>query len=170
MTLASDHLAKPVREKSDRDKPDRDEEVDRNLALLAYGLMFFAVFFAGAPALVGALIAYARRGQAGPLIARHHRFQIFIFWVGLALMLAAALAALAASFWMAAEVIETAARGRWEGWTVIPLPDLRIDRTTIVLFVSAGVLGALSGLWMLATSAYGFVRLATRRDIHHTAP
>ena len=37
------------------------DEVDRNLAFVTYGLLFFSVFFAGVPALIAVAIAYARR-------------------------------------------------------------------------------------------------------------
>ena len=67
---------------SDYAPASRSDEVDRNLALLAYGLLFVGVFCAGLSALAALAIAYARRRQAGALVASHHRFQIFIFWVG----------------------------------------------------------------------------------------
>ena len=40
-------------------------DVDRNLGLLAYGLLFFAIFFAGVPALIAVAIAYSRSRDAG---------------------------------------------------------------------------------------------------------
>ena len=46
MTLASNYAA-------ERNSAD----VDRNLALLGYGLLFFAIFFAGVPALIAVAIA-----------------------------------------------------------------------------------------------------------------
>ena len=55
MSLASDVVRSP-----------ESQDVDRNLALLAYGLLFFAIFFAGVPALVAVAIAYSRRREAAP--------------------------------------------------------------------------------------------------------
>ncbi len=154
---------------SDLAKSTPKDDVDRNLALLAYGLLFFAVFAAGVPALIAVAIAYAKRRNVDDFIARHYRFQIFIFWVGLALTLLAALSALTVMGWMLAEVVITALHGGWSGWDTISLAPIRIDATTMVLFGITVALGALTGLWMLATSAYGFVRLASKREIHHTA-
>jgi len=146
------------------------DDVDRNLALLAYGLLFFAVFFAGLPALIAVAIAYAKRREAAPFIAGHHRFQIFIFWVGFALTLLAALSAFAGIAWMMAQVVATAVHSRWNGWDNVALPQMRIDFMTMAMFGAAGILGVLTGLWLFVTSAYGFSRLASQRSIRQTAP
>ena len=60
-------------------------DLDRNLGLLAYALLFFAIFLGGLPALIAVAIAYARRHSAPPWIASHHNFQIWVFWIGLGL-------------------------------------------------------------------------------------
>ena len=146
------------------------DDVDRNLALLAYGLLFFAVFFAGLPALIAVAIAYAKRREVAPFIAAHHRFQIFIFWVGFALTLLAALSAFAGIAWMMAQVVATAVHSRWNGWDNVALPQMRIDFMTMAMFGAAGILGVLTGLWLFVTSAYGFSRLASQRSIRQTAP
>lgn len=147
-----------------------DDDVDRNLALLAYGLLFFAVFFAGVPSLVAVAIAYAKRRHTTPLIASHHRFQIFIFWVGFGLTVVAAALALASIGWMLAEVIVTAIHSRWEGWTTVAaLPPFRIGPTTVAFGSAALTFGLLAGLWLLVTSAYGFIRLASQHSIRQTA-
>ena len=146
------------------------DDVDRNLALLAYGLLFFAVFFAGLPALIAVAIAYAKRRDVPPFIAGHHRFQIFIFWVGFALTLLAALSAFAGIAWMMAQVVATAVHSRWNGWDNVALPQMRIDYMTMAMFGAAGILGVLTGLWLFVTSAYGFSRLASQRSIRQTAP
>ena len=146
------------------------DDVDRNLALLAYGLLFFAVFFAGLPALIAVAIAYAKRRKVAPFIAGHHRFQIFIFWVGFALTLLAALSAFAGIAWMMAQVVATAVHSRWNGWDTTTLPPIRVDTGTIAMFAAAGVLGVMTGLWLFVTSAYGFSRLASQRSIRQTAP
>ena len=148
----------------------RPDDVDRNLALLAYGLLFFAVFFAGLPALIAVAIAYAKRREVAPFIAGHHRFQIFIFWVGFALTLLAALSAFAGIAWMMAQVVATAVHSRWNGWDNVALPQMRIDFMTMAMFGAAGILGVLTGLWLFVTSAYGFSRLASQRSIRQTAP
>src|ERR1700739_869782 len=85
MTIASNYAA--GRESAD---------VDRNLALLGYGLLFFAIFFAGVPALIAVAIAYGRVKDTGCTLRSHHKFQIYIFWVGFALTALAALSGLGA--------------------------------------------------------------------------
>lgn len=146
------------------------DDVDRNLALLAYGLLFFAVFFAGLPALIAVAIAYAKRREVQPFIAGHHRFQIFIFWVGFALTLLAALSAFAGIAWMMGQVVVSAVHSRWNGWDSVVLPPIRVDAMTMAMFGAAGVLGIITGLWLFVTSAYGFSRLASQRSIRQTAP
>jgi len=145
------------------------EDVDRNLALLAYGLLFFAVFFAGLPALIAVAIAYAKRRDVAPFIAGHHRFQIFIFWVGFALTLLAALSAFAGIAWMMAQVVLAALHSRWNGWNNAAPPPIRVDDGTVTMFAAAAILGVLTGLWLFVTSAYGFSRLASQRAIRQTA-
>ena len=145
------------------------DDVDRNLALLAYGLLFFAVFFAGLPALIAVAIAYAKRRDVQPFIAGHHRFQIFIFWVGFALTLLAALSAFAGMAWMMAQVVLAAVHSRWNGWDTVVLPQMRVDGLTFAMFGAAAVLGVITGLWLFVTSAYGFSRLASQRSVRQTA-
>ena len=43
-------------------------ESARNLAFINYALLFSAVFFAGVPALIAAIIAYSQRDEAPPPI------------------------------------------------------------------------------------------------------
>jgi uncharacterized membrane protein len=145
----------------------RSEEVDRNLALLAYGLMFFAIFFAGAPALVAVAIAYARRGDADPSLRSHFGFLISIFWVGFALTLLAGLSGLAAVLFVIGEVIRGVAAGQWDGFDAVVFSQMHVG--VVVLFIAAAiVLGVLTAAWLMIASAYGFIRLASRRSISQT--
>ena len=96
--------------------------MDRNLALVAYGLLFFAVFFAGAPALVAVAIAYARRQHGDPAVRSHFRFQIFVFWVGFALTaIWRRSRAWRAILILLGEVIRGAVDGRWDSLDTAPL-------------------------------------------------
>jgi uncharacterized membrane protein len=148
--------------------PQRSEEVDRNLALLAYGLMFFAIFFAGAPALVAVAIAYARRRDADPALRSHFSFLISIFWGGFALTLLAGLSGLAAVLFVIGGVIRGAVVGQWDSLDAVAFSQMHIG--VVVLFVAAAlVLGVLTAVWLILTSAYGFIRLASRRSISQTA-
>jgi uncharacterized membrane protein len=148
--------------------PVTTDEVDRNLALLAYGLLFFAVFFAGAPALIAVAIAYARLNKTSKLIRSHHRYQIFIFWGGVGLTLLAALSGLAAVLTLLGQMIATATHARQgvQHTFTFSLPYLG---PAVLAFATAGVsLGIFTGAWLMVMSAYGFVRLATDRAISQT--
>jgi uncharacterized membrane protein len=145
------------------------DDVDRNIALLAYGLLFFAIFFAGAPALIAVAIAYARRRDVDPFVASHHRFQIFIFWIGFALTLLAALSGLAALLSILGDLIHGVAQARWDGWDVIQTANLHVGKAFFAFVTAAAGLGLLTGLWLMVTSVYGFIRLASLRSIRQTA-
>ncbi len=147
----------------------RSEETDRNIALLCYGLLFLAIFFAGAPALIAVAIAYARKRSVGPVIASHHRFQIVIFWIGFALTLLAALCGLIAALSIMIDLFGAIAQAGWSHWRIVQAADLHIGQTFFTLIAGAAVLGAATGLWLWFASAYGFVRLASRRAIRQTA-
>ncbi|MDR3510894.1 MAG: hypothetical protein P4L73_04625 [Caulobacteraceae bacterium] len=146
----------------------REDEVDRNLALLGYGLLFFAVFFAGVPALVAVAIAYARKRNTECATRSHFRFQTFIFWVGFALTLLAALSALAALVILAGQIIRGMVDGRWDSLDTVVFSQVHVA-AVMALFGVAGVLAVLTGAWLMVTSAYGFILLASRRSIRQTA-
>lgn len=146
----------------------REDEVDRNLALLGYGLLFFAVFFAGVPALVAVAIAYARQRNTDCAVRSHFRFQTFVFWVGFALTLLAALAALAALVLLAGEIVRGVVDGRWDRLDAVVFSQVHVT-AVMVLFGVAGGLAALTGVWLMVTSAYGFILLASRQSIRQTA-
>src|SRR5947207_8419202 len=100
------------------------DEVDRNLAFLTYGLLFFSIFFAGVPALIAVAIAYARRKDADPLVRGHHSFQIWIFWVGFLMALLAGAAGLTAITMMFAQALKLSALNNWHGWGAVRLSDV----------------------------------------------
>jgi uncharacterized membrane protein len=133
----------------------RSEEVDRNLALLAYGLLFIGVFCAGLSALVAVAIAYARRKQAAPLIANHYRFQVFVFWVGFVPALLAGLCGMAAVVSLLVGLLADPAKPPVGG---------------ILSFAGVGVaLAVAAGMWLMVTSLFGFIRLASQQTIGQTA-
>ena len=140
---------------SDYAPASRSDEVDRNLALLAYGLLFVGVFCAGLSALAALAIAYARRRQAGALVASHHRFQIFIFWVGFVPALLSGLCAMAAVISLVFGLLSDPAKPPVAG---------------ILSFAGLGVaLAVAAGTWLMATSLFGFIRLASQQSIGQTA-
>ena len=146
----------------------REDEVDRNLALLGYGLLFFAIFFAGVPALAAVALAYARKRNTDCAVKSHFRFQVYIFWVGFALTLLAAFAGLAALVILAGEIIRGMIDGRWDSLDTVVLSQVHVA-AVMVLFGVAGVLAVLTGVWLMVTSAYGVIRLASRKSISQTA-
>ena len=144
------------------------DETDRNLALLAYALLFFAIFFAGAPALIAVAIAYSRKAKVPRLIRSHHRFQIFIFWTGLALTLLAAFSGLAAVMTALVTIVGAAVHSGFNAEAFVIHP-MHLGRAMAVFASTAVVLGIITGLWLMAASAYGFIRLASHRSIRQTA-
>lgn len=79
---------KPVRVESQRQAagvPDMTEEQRRNYMYVIYGLFAAGIFTGGLAILIGAVIAYAKRGDmAGTIYADHISFLIKTFWVSLA--------------------------------------------------------------------------------------
>lgn len=146
-----------------------NDDVDRNLALLAYGLLFFAIFFAGAPALIAVAIAYARRGQTTRMIRSHHRYQIIIFWGAFALTLLAALSGLAAIVSVLGEMIFQAAHVRWRAGAALTVTLPYLGPAVVAFSTAAISLGVFAGLWLMVMSGYGFIRLASHRAIRQTA-
>lgn len=146
----------------------QEEDVDRNLALLGYGLLFFAVFFAGVPALIAVAIAYARLRNTQCVVKSHFKFQTFVFWVGFALTLLAALSAVAALVVLVGEIVRGAVDGKWDSLDTVMFDQVHVG-VVMVMFGVAGVLAALAGAWLMVTSAYGFILLASRRSIRQTA-
>ena len=153
---------------SDLAKSTPVDDADRNLALFVYALLFLGAFFP-VPAWVGAVIAYSRRRNVPPLIASHHRFQLFIFWVATVAGLLTAMSILAAIGGIFAKIVLLVVHSRWHRLDMGALPPITINSATVAFVSGFLVLYVLTGLWLLLTSAYGFVRLASQHEIHATA-
>jgi uncharacterized membrane protein len=149
----------------------RGSETARNIALVNYGLLFAAVFFAGVPALIAVIIAYAQRDEATPTLRSHHNFQIRIFWVAFALTLAAGICFLAAIVNGVGALLEFTRVNGWDSFDSIQidLSRLSIDGTIVGLVVASIVLTFLGAVWLIAAPAFGFIRLASERAIGHHA-
>lgn len=149
-------------------------EAERNLALLAYGLLGVSMFFAGITALVAIIIAYVLHDAATEELARHFRFQIRIFWLGVAAVALTVIAGLVAALGAAGNLLHSAppsdlVRTVYVFGREIDLSGLRMTPLVITAAaVSAGsaVLGA---LWMVGASTIGFIRLASSKHIGQTA-
>ena len=133
----------------------RSDEVDRNLALLAYGLLFVGVFCAGLSALVAVAIAYSRRKRAAPLVANHYRFQVFVFWVGFVPALLAGICGMVAAILALIGLLTDPSRPPVGG-------ILSFAGIALVLAIAAGA-------WLMVTSLFGFIRLASQQTIGQTA-
>jgi uncharacterized membrane protein len=144
-------------------------DVDRNLALLAYGLLFFAIFFAGVPALIAVAIAYTRRKDVNCTVKSHHRFQIYIFWVGFALTALAALSGLGAVISILVQAVSSAMHTNLNGLEVVSYRSVQFSGAVAAFSVATVSLGVLTALWLLITASYGFIQLATHRPIRQTA-
>ena len=143
----------------------------RSLAMVNYGLLFAAVFFAGVPALIAVIIAYAQRDNTPPAIRSHHDFQIRIFWVAFSLTLAAGVCFLALLMLGLSSLVEFSQINGIQGWDTVTLDlsRLTIDGTMIGLIVGGIVLSSLSLIWLVAAPAFGFIRLASERGIGQSA-
>ena len=149
-------------------------EAERNLALLAYGLLGVSMFFAGITALVAIIIAYVLHDAATEELARHFRFQIRIFWVGVAAVALTVIAGVVAALAAAGNLLHAS-----------PPPDLlnsvdvwghRLDlsglrltplvMTATVVSVGSAIFGI---LWMVLASTIGFIRLASSKHLGQTA-
>lgn len=159
---------------TDREPFGRGRELSRNLALVNYGLLFAAIFFAGVPALIAAIIAYSQRDETAPEIRSHYDFQIKIFWIAFAMSMAAAACVLGALVSGVGELIEF---GRAYGFNnldldfdtvTIDLSRISIDGRIVGLTVAALLLALLTSVWLVAAPAFGFIRLASDRRIGHS--
>jgi uncharacterized membrane protein len=148
----------------------RAGESAKNLAMINYGLLFSAVFFAGVPALIAAIIAYSQRDEAPPAIRSHHDFQIRIFWVAFVLALAAGASLLGAMINVAGELFQKTQIGGWNSFETVDLDLSRVslDGTLVGLLIATGLFSLLGGLWLVAAPAIGFIRLASERGIGHS--
>jgi uncharacterized membrane protein len=147
-------------------------DASRNLALLNYGLLFAAIFFAGVPALIAAIIAYSQRDDAPPDIRRHLNSQIRIFWVAFGLTFAAGLCLLGALVGSVGDVVAYTHVNGWgrPGHLEIDMSRLSLDGSVVALLAGFGGLSLLSLGWLVCAPAIGFIRLASQSGIGHSAP
>jgi uncharacterized membrane protein len=144
------------------------DEVDRNLAFVTYGLLFFSVFFAGVPALIAVAIAYARRKDVDPLVRNHHSFQIWIFWVGFLMALLGGAAGLTAMTLVLVQMLHLSSVHGWHGLGTVTFSEV-IGPTTMAFGATGILLLLCAGLWLLFTSVYGCIKLASQKPMSQTA-
>lgn len=145
----------------------RDEATTRTIAFVNYGLLFAGIFFAGVPAVIAVVIAYAQRDTATALIRSHHNFQIRIFWIAFAITLTAGICFLGAIVNLVRVLVELAHLQSWNGFegVRIDLSQLPLDAAMVGLLLGSLGLTALAALWLTAAPAFGLIRLASDRPI-----
>jgi uncharacterized membrane protein len=143
---------------------------DRIVALASYALLFVSPFSFGATALGTLGLALFHGRDASSLAASHYRFQLRVLLVGLlAALLGLAVMAvggglLLGGLWsfvaVQAEMVAAAVGGAQDGRQTLLGGGLAIGSLLIL---------GLAGLWILAASAFGFLRLALNRPIGRIA-
>ena len=137
--------------------PPNDDSADKALALISYVVLFVSPFVAGFPSLISVIIAYVRRTGASPVLRTHYDFQIKIFWVGCALLVACGVLGflgIATGFGLA-----------WSAWGDLPATMFSFGLGTVLMFVLAGLALFANFLWMIISSILGFVRLLEGQPI-----
>lgn len=136
--------------------PSRSNPLDRNLAMFGYLCLFFTVLFAGVPAFVMVILAYARQGDADPVARSHLRFQIRTFWWCFLFTLLSAIGLIAA-----------ASMGLWHVFAAgapAHLSNIPISPEWLV-GLAAVALGLWAMLWTLIASVWGGFKLAVGAPI-----
>ena len=147
-------------------------DMDSNLAILNYALLFFSIIFAGMPGLVAVVIAYAQRDVADPAIRSHYNFQIRIFWVALCLTIIAALSALAALAVGLGELISMGFHGSWDAWDSVAwnASNIHVHPAVVVLLGITALSSLATAAWLVVAPLIGFIRLASQRGMGDRAP
>jgi len=147
-------------------EPERGD-LDRNLALLNYGLLFASVIFAGMPGMVAVVIAYSQRAAAAPAIRQHYNYQIRIFWIAVILTVVAALSALAAMAIGVGQLFHVGFSGNWDAWDSISLDssEVVLSPQVVALLLVTAAASISACLWLLLAPLVGFIRLASRRGM-----
>lgn len=143
---------------------------DHTTAMVNYALLFASVFFAGVPALIAVVLAYAQRDRADAFLRSHFDFQIRIFWIALAVAVVACVCGIAGVVMAICEALQYGVTG-WDAWEGFDpdFSEITVSAGLIITLVASVALWVLSALWLLATSAFGFIRLASDRRIGQQA-
>jgi uncharacterized membrane protein len=131
---------------------------NRGVAMLNYGLLFTSIFFAGIPALIAVALAYARKSKTGPGLKKHFRFQIRIFWIAFFIALLAGACGIAGVILAVVDLAQGAGAWPWEG---ADLRNMRVGGDIVVMLVAAVILSLIDAAWLMSSSAFGFIRLAS---------
>ena len=116
--------------------PIQSRSEETTLPIVVYALYLAGYFTGGVTAVIGLIMAYVLKGDAGQRAVSHYIFQINTFW--LAILAYAVVAVL----------------------SVIGLPLLFLHGAGVVFFVLAGLLGAAATIWFAVRCIIGLVRAA----------
>ncbi|MBE7217271.1 MAG: hypothetical protein INR64_02265 [Caulobacteraceae bacterium] len=116
--------------------PPRVDAEPLGMPIAVYVLYILGFFTGGLAAIVGVVLAYVQRSDAGPRAASHYVFAINTFWI--------MVVAIAASTLLA----------------ILGLPMLFLHGAGIVLFLLSGLIGAAGTIWFLVRCVVGLVRAA----------
>ncbi|MDO1558716.1 hypothetical protein Q0812_04665 [Brevundimonas sp. 2R-24] len=146
---------------------------DRNLAFIAYGLMFAAPFVFGLTSLIAVVIAYVRKPEADAVNASHFRFQIRSFWISFGLAILSAAALLVGVGFLLADLVTLATnnyRG-WEAWEAasVDAGALRLHAATVIGLIIFVIAYVSAGLWAIASALFGMARLSAQGAIGRPA-
>ena len=116
--------------------PPQTRSEEMTLPIVVYALYLAGFFTGGLTALIGLIMAYVLKGDAGPRVASHYIFQINTFW-------------LATLAYVVVLVL-----------SVMGFPLLFLHGAGIVLFVLGGLLAAAATIWFAVRCVIGLVRAA----------
>jgi len=145
-----------------QEEPPASGGLDRGLAMFGYLCLFFTVFFAGVPAFVAVVLAYARQDDADPVSRSHLRFQISVFWWAFGLTVLSAIAMIAAI------VVGVASFGELTraATQVVEGGDLAVGASAgWGLLLASIVLFCLATLWTWLAPLWGGIKLAAGKSI-----
>ena len=114
-----------------------------------------------------AFCSFRSSSLADSLVRGHHAFQIWIFWVGFLMALLAGAAGLTALTMVFSRTIQMSSMNAWHGWEQVKLSDV-IGPLTLSFFATSLMLGLCAGLWLVFTSIYGFIKLASHKPMRQT--
>ena len=143
----------------------RSEDSEQMLGFTVYSLYLLSLVFPVAPAVVGVVIAYARRSDSTAVSRSHYAFQIRTFWMAaLLVLLSVALLAGAAAAAFLDVVGGVSAWDAWN-WATLDAQDYRVTPLTLMLAIASGATLVASGLWLLVAGLFGMARLASNQTI-----
>jgi uncharacterized membrane protein len=142
---------------------------DHVVALAGYGLLFVSVFMAGVPALAAFALALAHQRDSHRLARTHFQFQLRIFYTAL-LLVGLALGSLVAAGGLALSRVIRFVHEHLPGLAGA-MSQVNVDSwsggVAAVLLAASVLLFALTVIWLMGASLFGFLRLLANRPIGH---